>query len=195
MRSAALHAFVLVATMAVAQDGPPVKLPAVIHTSPGTPTKLVAGTYRIWAYATNSPSGEPTVQIVIVADSGAVVPPGPIIPPTPDTLTTDLQTLYAADQGTGKATHVSNLAKLYRRMPEQANDPAVKTTAKLFEILTTSRKGLMDDTAIVGIRNRLGTAFKEAGIPTNDVPLTDALRAKAAAEFGRIAAALEAIKP
>jgi hypothetical protein len=137
---------------------------------------------------------------------GDVVPPAPPVPPTPpippppiDALTRQLQAAFDSDKGSTKVADLRQLIALYTEAAEITKSPEFATAADLFNKVISAGALLLPD--VEGVR-RLGAVRKViAGelstvLPTDpDDPLTESVRASAAAAFLKYAKALQGITP
>lgn len=152
-----------------------------------------AGTYKIKLRAVRVKDGKTTIETaratVVVGDPKPPPPP----PPPPDALTAELKSLYTADTGTDKATALANLAAIYRNCGTTIDNQALATTRDLQGKLREATAVLIPDTALVGLRKRLGTEWA-AVLGTTPATLTPELRTKAKTLASRLAIALEGVK-
>jgi hypothetical protein len=120
-------------------------------------------------------------------------PPAP--PPAPvDPLAAKLQAAFALDAraAAAKESDRQDLVELYRQAAELAGKAEVSTTAALVQRIQAASKALGVD-GLKEVRVAIATELA-AQLGTDDAPLTPDSRAKAAAVFGRIRTALEAVK-
>lgn len=154
------------------------------------------GVYKVKARVIRTKDGQLSVETQrFTVTIGKGPGPGPDPPPT-DPLVLALQTAYTSDPGApaDKAKWKSALAALYRRGTIAANDANVKTAGDLHSILKTASNSLLPADALPATRARVAQELT-ATLPTKpDAVLTADDRAKAAAKFEQLAAALEQVK-
>lgn len=160
---------------------------SAIFTTP-TPGKYLV---LAWTAKGDVPSDVARCWVTVLGD-----PPRPPVPPTPpgpvDQLTSDLATLYVADPSPTKATDAKQLAAVYREAVGFVDRADVATVVDLANRVKAAAASLVPATSLVPLRKRV--AEEVAKVLTFDGPLTPESRAAAKAAFGRIAAALEALK-
>lgn len=127
-------------------------------------------------------------------------PPAPVPPKPVDELTKQLQAAYTADTGATKAADLRQLVALYLQAVEFANsDKTLQSAANLFMRVTGAAGSLLPD--VNGVRRLSEVRKVIAGelasvLPTDpDAPLTNEVRAAAAAAFAKYAKALQGITP
>jgi hypothetical protein len=160
-----------------------------------------AGRYRLLCYTAvgNEPS-EPALCLIVVGEPGPEPGPGPgpgpgPEPPAPtDPLTKAVQAAYDADAGPEKKRQKDALAALYRQAVKTAEDQSLKTAADLLGILQKARQSLLPDAALLPLRQVISKELNAALGTKPDAALDADMRKKAAEAFGKIAAALEAMK-
>lgn len=156
-----------------------------------------AGQYRV---VVTSPDGPTRLKVVVPGPPQPMPPgPGPTPPPVPppppaDPLVTKLTAAFALDAraAAAKETDRLDLVELYRQAADLAGKAEVTTTAQLVARIQAASKALGID-GLVDVRKAIA-AEVAAALGTDDAPLTADARAKAAAVFGRIRAALEQVK-
>lgn len=155
-----------------------------------------AGQYRVLVTTADA-----TYRLkLVVAGPPQPMPPGPtpppIPPPTPpaDPLVLKLTAAFALDTrpAAAKESDRLDLVELYRQAADLAGKAEVATTAGLVARIQAASKALGID-GLVDVRRAIAAELA-ASLGTDDAPLTADSRAKAAAVFGRIKAALEAVK-
>lgn len=155
-----------------------------------------AGRYRLLAITClGDELSDPVVCTVLLGDTPPV-PPGPSPDPAPptDPLAKELQALFRADTGAGKAQHLVALTALYRQAPAALDKAA--TAGDLLRILRDASTSLLPPDALKPLRQRLAQELG-ANLPSKpDTPLDLTSKTKARELFTRIASALvEAGKP
>lgn len=164
-------------------------------------------------FAASDPKKPATYRVVAVADGklirvmvnvagGSPLPPDPKPgpPDPPDAFTAKLQTAYTADLGAMKAADLKQLIGLYLESVDFAKKSDFATAADLFAAVSAAATALLPPDAngtrkLAGLRALIGADL--AGILPADPesPLTEALRAAAAAAFARYAKALQGVTP
>jgi len=140
------------------------------------------GKYRLLAYTSDDKGpSDPAYVTVEIAK--------PVPPPPPDTLAEDILAAFKADAGTDKAADIASLAALYRNAGKILDDPAVTTLGALQAKLQAARRVLVPDDHLVGVRKVVNAELAKLGTSAS-APLDDTLKAKAKAQFDRIAKAL-----
>lgn len=146
-----------------------------------------AGRYVVfaWTAAGDVPS-EAARCVVVVGDA----PAPPPLPPT-DPLTSDLRRLLAADPTPDKATHVAQLAAVYREAVKYAAHADVATAGDLAARIRTAASSLLPADALTTVRKRLAEEIAKTLPDDGEKPLDADTRKRAAALFARIATSLE----
>jgi len=127
------------------------------------------------------------VQVTI---GDAPIPP---IPPT-DPFVQALQTAYASEADTQRATIKSNLAALYRQAAAPTFLASQATWGTLFDAMAAASKTLGVAGKLPAVQTAIGADLKVRLPVKRDQALDDAGRQQAAVTFSRVAAALEAVK-
>lgn len=156
-----------------------------------------AGTYTLSAYGALGDQVTDIVSCTVTIATPA--PPTPPVPPNPppptDPFSQAVQAAYTAETDAQKASEVAALASLYKTAATTTvNDTTLATLGDLFQVMQTASAGLLPATAIPGVRKVIGTEITAALGTTATTPLDAAMRAKAGAEFSKIATALGAVK-
>lgn len=132
-------------------------------------------------------------------DPPAPPPPEPAPPPKPsDPLTQTLKVAYAADASPAdpakKAEALKDLIEVYKQAGGLAKSADLGTvTAVIAKVKAAAGLLGLNNGDLVGVRTAIAAELK-AAFPA-DVALDDTGRAKLAAAFGRIHAALSAVSP
>lgn len=158
-----------------------------------------AGQYRVLV---TTPDATYRLKLIAAGPPQPMPPgPGPTPPPVPppapppaDPLTVKLVAAYQLDTraAAAKESDRLDLVELYRQAADLAGKAEVATTAGLVARIQAASKALGID-GLVDVRRAIA-AEVAAALGTDDAPLTADSRAKAAAVFGRIRMALEAVK-
>jgi hypothetical protein len=160
-----------------------------------------AGRYRLYAWtALKGVPGEATLATIIVGEvpPPGPNPPGPNPPPPPppvDPFVASLKAAYDADPGPDKATKLPLLAGVYRSLGETVGVAAELKTAG--DIADTQRKAVsavLPANDLKGVRQAVADELVKT-LPTDaETPATPEVKSKAAGEFRRVAAAMEAVR-
>ena len=153
------------------------------------------GRYRLAAWCCTA-DGDVTdlVETVVVVDGSPPNPgPGPAPPPpAPGALKDALRAAYAANMDPDKAASLASLAALWRSAVPFAARPEVETVGDLLTLVSKAAAGLTLD-KLPGVRQAIAAHLRGV-LPTDPAaPLTAAVRTTCAAEFARVAEALEGI--
>jgi hypothetical protein len=143
------------------------------------------GTEAQWLASLKGPKG----------DVGPMGPPGKDAPPAPPVVDPLTQVLTFAYGNTPDAEKVlvAKLATLYDQASKKyAQDPAVTTTKGLLTSLHSLADGSVGMGLLANIRKALET-YLDTKLPITNVPLTQATRDTASAEFAKISAALNTL--
>ncbi|MGL6096571.1 MAG: hypothetical protein ACRC7O_12340 [Fimbriiglobus sp.] len=112
--------------------------------------------------------------------------------PTPaDALTADLRAAFAADPGPDKASHLVQLAAVYREAGRFAETADVGAAGELAARIRTAAGSLLPPDALTAVRKRVAAEIAKHLPDDADKPLDSPTRKLAASLFTRIAAALE----
>jgi|SRR5579864_4224263 len=153
------------------------------------------GVYTVYAWS--AVDGLPTPAAIVTVTVGEPVPgPGPGPTPTPDeSFAKAVQDAYTADASPLKARYKSDLAALYRSaVKDTIPSMALGTIADVLKIMVDSRKELMPDDAILGVRKVIETQLNKL-LPTKpDTKLDATTRTTIGNAFTAVAAALEGAK-
>ncbi len=156
-----------------------------------------AGRYRLLAVtAAADELSDPAVCVVVIGDAPPPGPgpgPGPDPPPPTDPLARAVQAAYAAETESDRATSVKSLAALYRQGVEVL--PKVDTVGALFKTLQTAAATLKVAGKVVGVQKVIQGELRAALPTAASTKLTPELRARAADVFGKVAKALESVRP
>lgn len=114
-------------------------------------------------------------------------PPAPVVPPDP--LAVAIRAAYLADPDPEKATRLAERVELYAQAARLAASTDLATVAEVLGKVKEAGASLSGD-ALLGVR-KLASAELAALFP-GDSPLDADLRAKLAAAFARVGAALRA---
>ena len=123
----------------------------------------------------------PTLDLVVPGD-GVAPPP---MPPGPDALANSIRSIYGGLLEPQKAADAAALALAYRAVTWDG-----LTTATIADQL----RGKLPAGRIAPIRERIGVEVKALLGDDPGAPITDEVRAKGKALFGKIAATLEALR-
>ena len=123
----------------------------------------------------------PTLDLVVPGD-GVAPPP---MPPGPDALAESIRSIYGGLIEPQKATDAATLARAYRAVTWDG-----LTTATIADQL----RGKLPAGRIAPIRERIGVEVKALLGDDPGAPITDEVRAKGKALFGKIAATLEGLR-
>lgn len=133
---------------------------------------------------------------VIVREPGPTPPgPGPQPPgPVPSALQASLQAAYAADTDPQKAAHVAALADLLGAIVGTAK--ASGTVNKASDLQNAVHNAINLAIGANGLPEvrKVGTAYLMTKMPTTDQPMSDAIWATAATEYGNLSVALKGVK-
>jgi hypothetical protein len=162
------------------------------------------GRYDVLCYASvDGKATEPQIVTVIVtvppAPGPTPAPPGPgPMPPAParDPLTDALQKLYDADPATAaaKAKQKDVLTGLYQAMQSASDAGKWSTVGEARKALETAAKGMGLGPELLELRRRVAAEVGLAWGAAPDAKISDTLRARVSDTYGRIAAALAAVK-
>ena len=123
----------------------------------------------------------PTLDLVVPGD-GVAPPP---MPPGPDALAESIRSIYGGIIEPQKAADAAALARAYRAVTWDG-----LTTATIADQL----RGKLPAGRIAPIRERIGVEVKALLGDDPGAPITDEVRAKGRALFGRIATTLEGLR-
>ena len=123
----------------------------------------------------------PTLDLVVPGD-GVAPPP---MPPGPDALAESIRSIYGGLNEPQKAADAAALARAYRAVTWDG-----LTTATIADQL----RGKLPAGRIAPIRERIGVEVKALLGDDPGAPITDEVRAKGKALFGKIAATLEGLR-
>jgi hypothetical protein len=167
------------------------------HVPPGVQFDSSEGGRKLLLVA-NAPGRYPLVAFVATArDEGAVaetvlIVEGAPLPSPDDALRKDLLALAAAETGPDRTKQLKTLAALYRQAATFCRDEQLTTTKQLIDAIARAGDTLLPaPVALQAVRERVLRELHAANLPTQDVPLTQELRDKAAQIYGRASAALE----
>lgn len=157
-----------------------------------------AGHYRVHAHVARAGKLAHAHTLVTVGDPPT--PPGPVPPgPTPplDPFTKGMQDAYGAESDPNKAQHAQFLAGIYKGFAASTpGDSTLHTLADLFGKLKSAVEAPgvgLTAVDLPHVRKYIGAELNSALGTTASAPLDAVLRQKAAAEFGKIAAALSEV--
>jgi hypothetical protein len=146
-----------------------------------------AGRYTVlaWTAAGDVPS-DAAKCIIIVGDA--------IAPPVADPWLRDFQKLFHEDSSSDKASHLAQLAALYREAIQFTDKTDIATVGDLAARIRTAAGALVPADSLVAVRKRIAEMIAKELPGDGDQPLDSATRTKAAKLFGRLATLLEDIK-
>ncbi len=153
------------------------------------------GRYLVLAWTAAGDVPSEAARCVVVVGGPSPTPPQPSPPPGPaDPLAADFRKLFDADATPDKATHLAQLAAVYREAVKFADHPDVRTAAELAGRIRTAAASLLPADALVPLRKRIAEEVAKALPADGDRDLDSATRKKAAELFDRIATSLEALR-
>ena len=123
----------------------------------------------------------PTLDLIVPGDGVAPPPPGP----GPDALVDSIRSIYGGLLEPQKAADAATLARAYRAVTWDG-----LTTATIADQL----RGKLPAGRIAPIRERIGAEVKAILGDDPGAPITDEVRTKGKALFGKIAATLEGLR-
>jgi hypothetical protein len=189
-------------TVGVADDGRPLPPKPFLPVEGGRKAVFATGDTGFYYFYFAAAKGSKVATTIVLIQVGKPaptpppVPPAPPTPPKPDVdqaLAADLAKLIQADDDADKKAHVAAYANLYLVAAEKdAADKSLKTADELRVRLVLARKQLFGDYVLLPLRSRIEVVLDAELGKARSQPLTEEFRAKAAASFRKVAAALEA---
>ena len=190
--------------VAVVNTTPALGFWQIVSPSPGKLSFLAfsqtPGTYEVCflvngATATEPPAETARTRIVVSGNVPPVpVPPGPApVPPTPDDpFYSVLAGIYGGDQLATKADAARKLSAVYSQCAAgPVDDERLKTSADLFGVLSVAGKSMVPLPALQAVRERIAQELNDKLGTESATPLTAEYRAKAKAQFIRMAGILK----